>query len=86
MISLPRYVYVRCCRDPISISLITPGWSSQYRASWGVPILQLDESLVDESHHIVYGWPVSGEGLSRRSAIGRRCTNQSKRKQAPDSR
>ena len=56
-----------------------------WQMSWGVSILQLDERLVDESHHI-YGWPVSGEGLSRRSVVGRRCTNQSKRKQAPDSR
>eukprot|EP00970_Alexandrium_tamarense_P010349 scaffold2093_cov141-Alexandrium_tamarense.AAC.2 len=24
---------------------------------WGVSILQLDERRVDESHHIVYGWP-----------------------------
>ncbi len=37
--------------------------------SWGVSILQFDERLVDESHHVVYGWPVTDEGLSRRSVV-----------------
>ncbi len=40
-----------------------------WQMSWEVSILQLDERLVDESHHIVYSWPVSSEGLSRRSVV-----------------